>query len=118
VDLTLFVTYGILFAWRLNVCRQLGSPQQNELGMEVDEKLDLSGIIAPCSFLLCKSRLASMKPGAVLEVHVSDPETLKDLLTILDRSGEKIVARMQNAHRTCLWVEKGDCPPASVRTIP
>ncbi len=24
-----------------------------------------------------------MKPGAVLEVHVSDPETLKDLLTLL-----------------------------------
>jgi TusA-related sulfurtransferase len=86
--------------------------------MEADEKLDLCSIIAPYSFLLCKSRLASMKPGAVLEVRVSDPETLKDLLTILDRSGEKIVARVQNADRTCLWVEKGDRPSASVRTIP
>ena len=86
--------------------------------MEADEKLDLRGLIAPCSFLLCKSRLASMKTGAVLELRVSDPETLKDLLTILDRSGDRIVARIQNADRTCLWVEKGDCPSTSVRTIP
>lgn len=79
--------------------------------MQADEKLDLCGIMAPYCLLLCKSKLVSMKPRAILEVHVGDPETLEDLLLILNRSGEKIVAKVQYMDRTCFWVEKGDCTP-------
>lgn len=75
--------------------------------MLADEKLDLCGIIAPYSLMLCKSTLASMKPGAILEVHLSDPGTLADLLIILERSGEKIITRVQDGERTCFWVQKG-----------
>ena len=84
----------------------------SELAMQVDEKIDLCGIIAPCSFMLCKSTLASMKPGAILEVHLSDPETLEDLLIILNRSGEKIITRVQHGNRTCLWVQRGLSAPS------
>lgn len=80
--------------------------------MQADERLDLCGIIAPYSFLLCKSTLASMVPGALLEVHLSDPETLEDLLTILNRSGEKIITRVQDGNRTCLWIQKGMPAPS------
>jgi TusA-related sulfurtransferase len=79
----------------------------SEFAMQADEKLDLCGIIAPYSFLLCKSTLASMRPGTILEVHLSDPDTLEDLLIILNRSGEKIITRVQHGDRTCFWVQKG-----------
>ena len=74
--------------------------------MQADEQLDLCGIVTPCSLMLCKSTLASMKAGAILEVHLSDPETLKDLLLILKRSGEEIVKRVQHGEMTCFWVKK------------
>jgi len=86
--------------------------------MKADEKLDLRNIGVPFCLLTCKSTLASMKPGSVLEVRVQDPESLKDLLTILTRSGELIVAQEERQGCTYLWVEKGvkarfSCPAGS-----
>ncbi|MHC1725134.1 MAG: sulfurtransferase TusA family protein [Syntrophobacteraceae bacterium] len=75
--------------------------------MQTDEKLNLYGVIAPYCFLLCKSALASLKPGAILEIHLSDPQTLEDLLIILDRSGEKILSSVQYGESTRLRVQRG-----------
>jgi TusA-related sulfurtransferase len=75
--------------------------------MRVEKILDLCGVLAPYCLLICKSELAQMDPGAILEVHLRDPETIEDLLTILDRSGEAVVAQVQREDRTCLWVQKG-----------
>jgi hypothetical protein len=65
---------GIAFAlttYRTTVCGGL----TQEYTMRSDEKLDLCGILKPCCLLQCKSVLASMKPGSVLEVRIGDPET-------------------------------------------
>jgi TusA-related sulfurtransferase len=75
--------------------------------MQVDKKLDLCGMLNPYCLLMFKSTLARMEPGDVLEIQLRDPETLGDLLTILDRSAETVVAKTQRADRTCLWVRKG-----------
>jgi TusA-related sulfurtransferase len=81
--------------------------EESEIVMQADEKLDLCGIITPCSLMLWKSKLASMQPGAILEVHLSDPETLNDLLLILKRSAEEIVQRKQHGNKTSFWIKKG-----------
>jgi|WetSurMetagenome_2_1015567.scaffolds.fasta_scaffold1329506_1 TusA-related sulfurtransferase len=75
--------------------------------IKADDQLDLCGMMVPYCLLMVKSTLASMKPGAVLEIHVRDPETVQDLLTVLTRSGEKVVARVQSEDITRLWVQKG-----------
>ena len=75
--------------------------------MKVDEKLDIRNVAAPYCLLLVKSTLTSMKPGAVLEVRVQDPESTGDLMAILVRSGERIVAKVQCEDGTRLWVQKG-----------
>jgi TusA-related sulfurtransferase len=75
--------------------------------MQADEKIDLCGMLTPYCLLQYKAALASMKPGAILEVHLRDPETIKDLLTILDRSGETVLAEAQREDHTCLWIQKG-----------
>jgi TusA-related sulfurtransferase len=74
--------------------------------MQADKKIDLCGIIEPCSLLICKSALISLKPGAVIEIQLRDPETLKDLVAIIERSGETIIAREAHEDRTLLWVQK------------
>lgn len=75
--------------------------------MEPDEMLDICGIVQPYCFLLCKSTLASMKPGGLLDVYVRDPQTLGDLTMILERSGETILSSERQGDRFRLQVRKG-----------
>jgi TusA-related sulfurtransferase len=75
--------------------------------IKADGQLDLCGVAAPYGLLTCKATLFSMKPGAVLEVYVRDPETVQDLLTVLERSEDKVLARVQNKDGMRLWVQKG-----------
>ncbi len=90
-----------------------GNLQGSKSTMRADERLDLTGVIDPYCFLLCKSALASLEPGAVLEIEISDPQTLEDLMVILDRSGEKILWTVQHETHTRLWVQKKlSDPPA------
>jgi TusA-related sulfurtransferase len=74
--------------------------------MRTDEKLDLCGFIKPYCLLQCKSVLASMKPGSILEIRVRDPETYSDLLTILERSGETVLSRRRTKKDYLLRVRK------------
>lgn len=74
--------------------------------MPSDETLDLSGIIKPYCLLECKSVLASMKPGAILNIRIRDPDTYRDLSTILERSGEIIVSRKKMKEGFLLRVRK------------
>jgi TusA-related sulfurtransferase len=83
--------------------------------MKSEEQLDIRSVAAPYCLLMVKSTLASMQPGAVLEVRVSDPESINDLMTILVRSGDQIVTKEECTDCTSLWVQKG--PGASPRCL-
>lgn len=74
--------------------------------MKPDQRLDLRGVIDPCGFLLCKATLASMRQGDVLEIFIADPDTLKDLLIILERSGEVLLGSEKLGDRFRLLVRK------------
>ncbi len=74
--------------------------------MQADEKLDLCGFIKPYCLLRCKSVLASMKLGSILEIRVGDPETYSDLLTILDRSGEEVLSSRKRKKDFLIRVRK------------
>jgi TusA-related sulfurtransferase len=74
--------------------------------MESDRKLDLRGVVEPWCFLQCKSTIASMGPGSILEICLRDSETLKDLMTILKRSGELIMGSETKKDHFRLWVRK------------
>ncbi len=54
--------------------------------MKSDQRLDISGVVIPFSLALCKSALARMAAGAVLEIRLQDRDTLQDLLIIVERS--------------------------------
>lgn len=75
--------------------------------MRSDDKLDLRGTIGPWCFLQCKSRLAAMRPGGILEINICDSETLRDLIKILERSGEIILEARNEGDHHRLRVQKG-----------
>jgi TusA-related sulfurtransferase len=78
--------------------------------MKVDEKLDLCGVLGPYCLLLCKSALASMTPGDVLEARLRDPDVIEDMLIVLKRSGDILLKREQLEDHTCLWIQRGTPP--------
>ena len=74
--------------------------------MRSDQRLDLSGEVIPFSLALCKSTLAQMSAGAVLEIRLRDRETLQDLVMIVERAGDGILAWEKHDEYYHLWVQK------------
>ena len=78
--------------------------------MKSDRQLDISEVVMPFGLALCKSTLARMDPGAVLEICLTDHDTLQDLSIIVERSGDDILAWEKQDDCYHLWVRKSPDP--------
>ena len=74
--------------------------------MKSDQRLDISGVVIPFSLALCKSALARMAAGGILEIRLQDQDTFQDLMMILKRSADQLLAWEQQADDYYLWVRK------------
>jgi TusA-related sulfurtransferase len=74
--------------------------------MKSDQKLDISEVVIPFSLALCKSTLARMAAGAILEINLRDQDTFQDLLTIVERSGDSVLTWEKHDDCYYLWVQK------------
>jgi TusA-related sulfurtransferase len=74
--------------------------------MKSDQQLDISGVLIPFSLALCKSALTRMAGGGVLEICLRDRETLQDLLIIVERSRDDILAWEKQDECYHVWVRK------------
>ena len=63
-------------------------------------------MVIPFSLALCKSTLAQMAAGAVLEIRLCDHDTLQDLLIIVERSGDDVLAWEKHEEYYQVWVQK------------
>lgn len=64
--------------------------------------------MVPICFFACKSALAGMEPGAVLEISLKDPEAFRDLLTIIEHSRDRLLETREREDGYVLWVRRGD----------
>ena len=71
-----------------------------------DEQLDLSGMFIPFGLVLCKATLARMAAGAILEIRLQDRDTFQDLMMIMNRSEDQLLAWDQQEDDYYLWVRK------------
>ena len=74
--------------------------------MKSDQQLDISRVAIPFSLVLCKSTLSRMAAGGVLKICLTDPDTLRDLLIIVERSGDDVLAWERHEDCYYLWVRK------------
>jgi TusA-related sulfurtransferase len=74
--------------------------------LKSDQQLDISGVVIPFGLLLCTATLARMPLGAVLHISLQDNDTLRDLLIILERSEDRILAWEQQGDCYHVWVQK------------
>lgn len=83
-----------------------GAESQALILMKADQRLDISGMLIPISLVLCKSTLTHMTAGKVLEICLSDREILQDLLIIIERAGDDVLAWEKQDDCYYLWVRK------------
>jgi TusA-related sulfurtransferase len=74
--------------------------------MKSDQRLDISEVVLPFSLAICKCTLAHMAAGGVLEICLQDRDTLQDLLIIVERSGDQVLAWEKHGEYYYLWVQK------------
>jgi TusA-related sulfurtransferase len=73
---------------------------------KADEILDISQVMLPFGLVLCKATLVRLAAGEVLEIRLQDADTLQDLLIILERSGERVLACEQQGGYYQVWIQK------------
>ena len=83
--------------------------------MKSDQRLDISGVVIPFNLALCKATLGRMAPGAVLEIRLGADDTLQDLLIIVDRSGDQVLAWERHDEYYYLWVQKSPGGESSLK---
>jgi len=69
--------------------------------------IDLVGYAKPICFLKCKSALIQMKSGEILEVSLGDPEVVRELVAIINRSSDRGVQWMKDGDRFRVQIERG-----------
>ena len=64
--------------------------------MEIDEKLDASGLTCPLPLLKAKQALNRMTAGQTLEVVCTDPGSVRDFEVFARQSGNTLLATEQH----------------------
>ena len=82
--------------------------------MAVNQELNLIGVISPFCLLEFKSALARIRPMQILEVLIQDPEVAEDLVRIVDRSEDLLIAREAVGDHFCLRVQRAGARPETV----
>jgi len=75
--------------------------------MEMASTLDLIGVVSPICLLKCKSALARLDPGEVLEVLMQDQEVVESLSMILKQSEDRMEAFSKEGECFRLSIRKG-----------
>ncbi len=75
--------------------------------MPSNSKLDLIGVISPLCLLKCKSVLAGMESGHVLEILLQDPDVVEELIKIINRSQDIVITIESERNHYRTYIKKG-----------
>ncbi|MFC1885435.1 sulfurtransferase TusA family protein [Thermodesulfobacteriota bacterium] len=75
--------------------------------MTQQSELDLVGVGWPVCLLECKRAINKIYPGHVLTILIKDPDTVKELETIVKRSSDHIVRMQEENDIYRIQIQKG-----------
>lgn len=77
---------------------------------EVDEELDLRGVICPYNFVKTKLKLETMKQGQVLSVLLDDGDPIKNVPKSVENEGHTVLAleQIDRVYRVLIRREDND----------
>ena len=67
-------------------------------------KMDLIGVVSPVCLLKCKSVLAGLSAGDMLEILLQDPEVVDELAKFIQPSKDRVISkeREEDHYRICV----------------
>ncbi|MBT4277571.1 sulfurtransferase TusA family protein [Candidatus Falkowbacteria bacterium] len=74
--------------------------------MNVNEKIDLTGIPCPHNFARALFRLETMDEGEILEIIIDDGRPIKKMPTRLTEEGYKIIKKEKKGENWILEIKK------------
>lgn len=78
-----------------------------ELEFEVDDKVDITDVNCPVTFVKTKVALEELDEGQVLQVHLNDGEPVQNVPRSVKEEGHEILALVDNEDGTFeLYIRK------------
>ncbi|PHD22123.1 sulfurtransferase TusA family protein [Bacillus wiedmannii] len=74
--------------------------------MDVKQVLDATGLACPMPIVRTKKAMDTLQTGEVLEVHVTDKGSVKDIPAWANKSGHDIVKHVEEADMLKFWIKK------------
>jgi tRNA 2-thiouridine synthesizing protein A len=75
-------------------------------GRMATTKLDLTGLKCPLPALKTRKALKALTPGAILEVHCTDPLSVIDIPNLIQETGDKVEITEHAERRFVFLIEK------------
>jgi len=74
--------------------------------MDVKQVLDAKGLACPMPIVRTKKAMDTLQTGEVLEVHVTDKGSVKDIPAWANKGGHDIVKHVEEADVLKFWIKK------------
>ncbi|MEJ9115805.1 sulfurtransferase TusA family protein [Bacillus paramobilis] len=74
--------------------------------MNVKQVLDAKGLACPMPIVRTKKAIDTLQTGEVLEVHVTDKGSVKDIPAWANKGGHDIVKHVEEADVLKFWIKK------------
>ncbi|SCV18295.1 Molybdopterin biosynthesis protein MoeB [Bacillus cereus] len=74
--------------------------------MNVKQVLDATGLACPMPIVRTKKAMDTLQTGEVLEVHVTDKGSVKDIPAWANKGGHDIVKHIEEADVLKFWIKK------------
>ena len=72
-----------------------------------DEKVDVTDVVYPVTFVKTKVALEELEDGQILQVHINDGEPVQNVPGSVKEEGHKILKLIDNGDGTCeLYIHK------------
>ena len=80
-----------------------------EYDIKADDKVDITDVVCPVTFVKTKVALEELDDGQVLQVHINDGEPVQNVPRSLKDEGHKVLDLIKKSDGTyTLFVEKHD----------
>lgn len=71
-----------------------------EFDLEVSEKLDITDVVCPVTFVKTKVALEEMENGEILQVHINDGEPVQNVPRSVKDEGHQVLKLLDNGDGT------------------
>ncbi|HDR7704735.1 TPA: sulfurtransferase TusA family protein [Bacillus thuringiensis] len=74
--------------------------------MNIKQVLDAKGLACPMPIVRTKKAMDTLQTGEVLEIHVTDKGSIKDIPAWANKTGHEIVKHVEEADVLKFWIKK------------